>query len=172
MIKTLLFRNIKMIKFSRTGWNNVIIFSVMGFILLINATQRNVDSMPDMSVEEQFMLVPEFGVILSLTVNQQTHIERIGQTWRAIPAVIGGQPLNAMMKAWHSVSGELIDRPENIDKSQAIIVSLLLAGQSDSEYFMLVIHEQQLIIFKQSTEQWLRLPKEILFQLAPNGVTI
>ena len=159
-----------MIKFSRTGWNNVIIFSVMGFILLINATQPNVDSMPDMSAEEQFMLVPEFGVILSLTVNQQTHIERIGQTWRAMPAIIEGQPLNAMMQAWHRVSGEIIDKPSNLDKSRAVIVSLLLAGQSDSEYFMLVVHEDQLIIFKQSTEQWLRLPKAILSQLAPNEV--
>ena len=137
-----------MIKFSRTGWNNVIIFSVMGFILLINATQRNVTSLSDMPAQEQLMLIPEFGVILSLTVNQQTHIERIGQTWRAIPAVIEAQPLHAMMQTWHTTSGELIEPQESIDKTQAVIVSLLLAGQQESEYYMLALHDEQLIIFK------------------------
>ena len=161
-----------MIKFSRTGWNNVIIFSVMGFILLINATQKNVKPMIDNASKEQLTLIPEYGVILSLTINQQTHIERIGQTWRSTPAVIEAQPLNAMMQVWHNVSAELIEPPENLDKSQAIIVSLLLAGQQESEYFLLAQHDDQLIIFKQSTEQWLRLPSAIFYQLAPKEVII
>lgn len=161
-----------MIKFSRTGWNNVIIFSVMGFILLINAAQKNVSPMTEPSNAEWQTLIPEYGAILSLTVNQQTHIERIGQTWRATPSLIEAQPLSAMMHTWHNTSGELIEQPAIFDKSQAIIVSLLLAGQEDSEYFMLLIHEDQLIIFKQSTNQWLRLPKAIFYQLAPQEVII
>ncbi len=128
--------------------------------------------MVDNSAQEQLTLVPEYGVILSLTINQQTHIERIGQTWRAIPAVIEAQPLNAMMQVWHTTAAELIEPPENLDKSQAIIVSLLLAGQSENEYFLLALHDEQLIIFKQSTEQWLRLPKALFYQLAPKEVII
>ena len=38
--KTCYLEQILMIKLSRTGWNNVIIFSVMAFILLINVTQN------------------------------------------------------------------------------------------------------------------------------------
>ena len=76
-----------MIKLSRSGWNNVIIFSVMGFILLINLTQKNTFMHATPENTEQF-LIAEHAVILSLTVNQQTHIERIGQTWRSMPSVI------------------------------------------------------------------------------------
>lgn len=161
-----------MVKFSRTGWNNVIIFSVMGFILLINATQKNTSSQNAAAIEEQYKLVPDYGVILSLTVNQQTHIERIGQTWRTTPSLIEGQPLNAMMQTWHEASGEIIKKPKDLDKSQAVIISLLLAGQGDSEYFMLVLHDEQLIIFKQSSDRWLRLPKALFYQLVPNEVII
>ena len=76
-----------MIKLSRTGWNNVIIFAVMAFILLINMTQNN--TLKDTAlVQDEIKLIEEHSVILSLTVNQQTNIERIGQTWRAQPTVI------------------------------------------------------------------------------------
>ena len=159
-----------MIKLSRTGWNNVIIFAVMGFILLINATQKHTFK-DDAKVQgNEVTLIAEHSIILSLTVNQQTNIERIGQTWRALPGVIQGQPLEAMMSAWHHVSGQLIPKPKSIDKSQSVIVSLVLAGQDKDEYFMLVPNEQGLVVFKQSTEEWLLLASPIFSQLIPNEV--
>lgn len=158
-----------MIKLSRTGWNNVIIFAVMGFILLINMTQNN--SLKDTGLaQEEIKLIEEHAVILSLTVNQQTNIERIGQTWRAIPTVIKGQQLEAMMSSWHDVAGQLITKPDNIDKSKSVVVSLVLAGSDKDDYYMLMPNKKELIIFKQSTEQWLMLAAPVFSQLVPNEV--
>ena len=159
-----------MVKLSRTGWNNVIIFSVMGFILLINFTQKNVDRSTESVHQSNIALIEEHGVILSLTINQQTNIERIGQTWRSLPAVIQGQPLDEMMRTWHQTEGVNIEQPNDIDKSKAVIVSIVLAGQDESEYFMLMPSNGQLIIFKQSTKQWLSLPMALFSQLVPTEV--
>ena len=126
----------------------------------MNSTPANTD---------QF-LVADHAVILSLTVNQQTHIERIGQTWRSMPSVIEGQPLDAMMSAWHQVSGTEIAKPEQLDKTKAIVVSVVLAGQEVDEYFMLLPSTQQLIIYKQSSDQWLSIAAPIFSQLIPNEV--
>ena len=159
-----------MIKLSRSGWNNVIIFSVMGFILLINLTQKSTFMDSSQESMKRQSLIADYAVILSLTVNQQTHIERIGQTWRSMPSVIQGQPLDAMMAAWHQTSGSEITKPEHLDKSNAIVVSVVLAGQDVDEYFMLLPSKQELIIYKQSSEQWLSVPAPILSQLIPNEV--
>jgi hypothetical protein len=126
-----------MIKLSRAGWNNVIIFVVMGFILLINVTQDNLFSSSTNTQQEQSVL-GEHAVILTLTVNQQVKIERIGKTWRAVPANISGQALEQMMMAWHQSLGVLIDAPKDIDHQLALIVSVELAGQPQT--LMLIIH--------------------------------
>ena len=161
-----------MIKLSRTGWNNVIIFSVMAFILLINVTQNRYIRNDSDSQSTSISIIGDYNIILSLTINQQTNIERIGQTWRALPANIQDQPLEAMMSAWHQAAGQLINKPEIIDKSKAVVVSLILAGNSADEYLMLLPTEHELIIFKQSTEQWLSLPLAIFYQLVPNEVVM
>jgi hypothetical protein len=162
-----------MIKLSRTGWNNVIIFSVMLFILLINVTQnKRFGDSPETAVHQDMLLIGEHNIILSLTVNQQTNIERIGRSWRAIPAVITGQPLDMMMQTWHSTKGVVVDKPETVDKSKSIIVSVELAGHSDSEYFALIPMHDSLFIFQQSSQQWFRLPLAMLKQLVPSQVII
>lgn len=162
-----------MIKLTRSGWNNVIIFAVMGFIALIHLTQSDKFALlEEKGVEQESYLVGEHGVILSMTVNQQTHIERIGQTWRAIPAVLTGQPLDAMMGSWHQVKGRIIAKPDHIDKSKAIIVSLLLAGEAEIEYFMLFPNKQELIVYRQQSELWISLPIAFFNQLIPQAVLI
>jgi len=83
-------------KLSRTGWNNVIIFSVMIFILVINVTNKKLYSSDDNQSDEQNTIFAKHAVILSLAVNQQVTIERIGRTWRATPAKISGQALEQM----------------------------------------------------------------------------
>lgn len=162
-----------MIKLTRSGWNNVIIFAVMGFIALINITQSDKFSLLEKKyVAQESYLIGEHGVILSMTVNQQTHIERIGQTWRSLPAVLTGQPLDAMMNSWHQAKGRIVDKPDNIDKNKAIIVSLLLAGQAEIEYFMLFASEQELIVYRQQSELWVSLPIAFFNQLIPKDVLI
>ena len=90
-----------MIKLSKTGWNNVIIFAVMGFILLINVVNKKVYSpegeSSDNSASQALAIIDPQQVILALTIENVVLVERIGRTWRANPANISGQALEQMM---------------------------------------------------------------------------
>lgn len=161
-----------MIRLSRAGWNNVIIYAVMAFILLINVTQNSEeDTVPANATTTQ--LLAEHDVILTLTVNQMVSIERIGQTWRALPNVLLGQELDQMMSTWHTLEVEPIEKPENFDKATAVIASALLAGDSDLHYFMLNLTESGLIIAKQTPlgeSAWYTASPQLYHQLLPQAV--
>lgn len=159
-----------MLKFTRSGWNNIIIFSVMAFIVVINLTQKNIFNDNELLSTQQVSLLGDHNIILSLTVNQQTNIERIGATWRALPNVLQGQPLEAMMDAWHKANGVLVEKPADIDKSKAIMVSVVLAGQDQHDYFLFLPTAGALLIYQQSHKQWLSLPLPLFDQLLPNQV--
>ena len=158
-----------MIKFSRAGWNNVIIFAVLGFILLINATQDNIFSSPTNDQKEQSLL-GDYAVILTLTVNQQIKIERIGKTWRAIPAYISGQALEQMMMSWQQSTGLLIDAPAEFDHQLSLIVSVELAGKPQALVLSIHVTTEQLLIYNHQDEQWLALPMPVYSQLIPSQI--
>jgi len=158
-----------MIKLSKTGWNNVIIFSVLAFIMLINATNKNVFSTNKSTTTETTILAKN-TVILTLTINKQITIERIGKTWRATPANIQGQALEQMMLAWQQSTGLAINAPDNIDHQLALIVSIDVAGQSEATVLSLHATDIELLIFNHQTEQWLSLPMQLYQQLLPSAV--
>ncbi|MDG1750453.1 MAG: hypothetical protein P8I03_02145 [Thalassotalea sp.] len=162
-----------MIKLSRAGWNNVIIFAVLGFILLINATHDNVFSSPEDAEQQTLQETPILGsgaVVLTLTINQQIKIERIGKTWRAIPANISGQALEQMMMTWQQVIGSPIDAPIDIDEQLALIVRVELAGKAQALLLSLHATANELLIFNHQTKQWSALPLQIYSQLLPMQV--
>ena len=159
-----------MIKLSKTGWNNVIIFAVMGFILLINATSKKVFS-PDESVEnnreQDIFLVGAQNVILTLSINNVVAVERIGRTWRATPASISGQALAQMMMSWQQSSGEAMAQAPEVDRQFSLDVTLDIAGQSQALQLNFYATEQQLLIFNQTSQQWLVMPLAMYGQLFP-----
>lgn len=159
-----------MIKLSRAGWNNVIIFAVLGFILLINATHDNVFSSPDDTEQPMSQETPIIGrdaVVLTLTISQQIKIERIGKTWRANPANISGQALEQMMMTWHQAIGSNIDAPADIDEQLALIISIELAGKAQALVLSLHATANELLVFNHQTKQWSALPLQIYSQLLP-----
>jgi len=158
-----------MVKLSKTGWNNVIIFSVLGFILLINATNKNVFS-SDKAAATEASILPEHAVILTLSINNQITIERIGKTWRSTPSVIHGQALEQMMFSWQQSKGLPIAAPSEIDRQLALVVSLALAGQQEATVLSLHATDIELLIFNHQTEQWLSLPMQIYQQLLPSAI--
>lgn len=162
-----------MIKLSKTGWNNVIIFAVMGFILLINATQKNIERNESGEfVNKEQPILGQHGVVLSLTVNQQANIERLGQGWRILPDVLALQPLTAMMQTWHDLQARAIMEPDNVDKSGAIVVAIMLAGAEELSYFMLFPNEQSLLIYRQSDNTWFEVAQPFFNQLIPEEVLL
>jgi len=160
-----------MVKLSKTGWNNVIIFSVMGFILLINATNKKIFSPDEGALNEQeIALVGTQNVILTLDINNVVAIERIGRTWRATPAHISGQALAQMMMSWQQSSGEAMAQAPEIDRQFSLDVTLDIAGKTQPLQLNFYATEQQLLIFNQLSQQWLVMPIAMYGQLFPKEI--
>jgi hypothetical protein len=155
-----------MIRLSKTGWNNVIIFAVLAFILLVNATNKNVFSSNQAS-SAKLTILAESAVILTLTINQQININRIGKTWQATPAVIEGQALDQMMLVWQQIEGKPIQQPEYIDQQLGLLIHIDIAGQKAPTVLSLYATDLELLIFNYQTEQWFTLPMQRYQQLLP-----
>jgi hypothetical protein len=156
-------------KLSRTGWNNVIIFSVMIFILVINITNKKLYSSDDAD-DQQKTIFSNHAVILSLAVNQQVSIERIGRTWRATPAKISGQALDQMMLTWHETEGDVVSEPQELDRQMALVISVELAGEAKAQLLNLFITNNEFLIFNEQQKRWLSFPLAIFSQLIPNEI--
>ncbi|MCI2282550.1 hypothetical protein L3081_02980 [Colwellia sp. MSW7] len=100
-----------MVKLSKTAWNNVIIFSVMIIILLINATNDRL--FPDDNNTNDTLLLPEHSVILTLTImpsdDKKIVFERIGRAWQmtsqGVLLDLTNQQIEQIMFAWQQSSG-------------------------------------------------------------------
>jgi hypothetical protein len=155
-------------KLSRSGWNNVIIFSVMIFILVINITNKKLYSSDETQSDGQNMIFAKHAVILSLAIKQQVTIERIGRTWRATPAKISGQVLDQMMLTWHEAEGNIVSEPLELDRQMALVISVELAGETQTQLLNLFITDNKFLIFNHQQEKWLAFPLAIFSQLIPN----
>ncbi|MBA6389946.1 hypothetical protein H4J38_04030 [Colwellia sp. BRX10-3] len=160
-----------MVKLSKTGWNNVIIFAVMGFILMINMTNKKIFS-PDENTnnEQEIALVGAQKVILTLNINNVVTIERIGRTWRAAPASISDQALAQMMMSWQQSSGEAMAQTPEVDRQFSLEVKLDIAGEAQPLQLSFYATEQQLLIFNQTSQQWLVMPLAMYGQLFPQEI--
>ena len=162
-----------MIKLSKTGWNNVLIFAVMAFILLINATHDNVYQEQDadhVNVGDDIALVSAQQVILALKVEHVITIERVGKNWRATPQVISGQALEQMMMSWQESSGELMSSAPDIDRTLALNVYLDIASQSQPLLLRFYATDQQLLVCNENSQQWLAMPIALYKQLFPQEI--
>jgi len=155
-------------RLSRTGWNNVIIFSVMIIIIFLNFTnnklfRRNGDG----AYTQDVAIFKDHAVILTLTINQQIKIERIGQTWRMAPVKLKTQALEQMMLSWQQATGNTETLKYDLSKQTAINVTAVLAGEDKPQRLSLYPTQDQLLLFNHQTEQWLSLPLAIYYQLIP-----
>jgi len=156
-------------KLSRTGWNNVIIFVVMIFILVINVTNKKLYS-DDVDAAAEQRLLGKGSVILTLALNSNIIIERIGKTWRATPAKISGQALEQMMMSWQQVVGNVLATSPVVDKKMALMVKVNLAGQEQETVLSLYSVTDELLVFNHQTQLWFSLPEQIFQQLLPSQV--
>ena len=159
-----------MVKLTKTGWNNVIIFAVMGFILVINLTNKKIFSDENVNNDQEVALVGKQNVILTLNINNIVNIERIGRTWRAKPANISGQALAQMMMSWQQSTGEAMAQAPEIDRQFSLDVKLDIAGEVEPLALNFYATEQQLLIFNQVSKQWLTMPIAMYGQLFPQEI--
>jgi hypothetical protein len=154
-------------KLSRAGWNNVIIFSVMIFILVINVTNKKLYPSDDAQNNGQLTIFAEHTVILSLSIAQQITIDRLGRTWQAAPAKISGQALDQMMLTWQEIEGVTVAQPPELDHQMALVISVELAGEEQTNVLNLFITNSELLIFNSQKKRWLAFPLAIFSQLIP-----
>jgi hypothetical protein len=160
-------------KLSRTGWNNVIIFSVMIIILLINATNDRLFPEED-SVNDKSIL-PEHSVILTLTVNysenRQLTFERVGRVWKMINKGIlvdlSNQQIDQLMLAWQQASGLVQADDILVEGFTGVEVVINTATSQHELVYKLYPLRDQLLVFNVQTKLWLALPKAIANQLIP-----
>jgi len=161
-------------KLSRTGWNNVIIFSVMIIILLINATNDKLFPSEENNHAERLIL-PQHSVVLTLAIElsnkQQVLLERAGRSWQLTTQGIilekTEQQIEQMMFAWQQSQGLVQAAEIVIDSAQGITVNIALAGESQARTLILYPLSDQLLIYQQQENIWLALPATLAQQLLP-----
>ncbi|MFT5757046.1 MAG: hypothetical protein ACI9LM_001771 [Alteromonadaceae bacterium] len=157
-------------KLSRTGWNNVIIFVVMTFILVINVTNKQLfsDDVANSATEQS--LLGNNPIILTLALHNNILIERIGRTWRATPAKLSEQALEQMMMSWQQAVGSVLAVAPVVDQKMALMITINLAGLEQSTTLSLYSVTDELLVFNHQSQLWFSLPMQIFQQLLPSQV--
>ena len=142
-----------MIRLSKRGWNNVIIFAMLFLILLFNFS-NNMLLDNAVNSEEQHALLPEYSEINQIDFG--THrIQRIGLGWRMQPSLAITEPeLASIAQQWLQATGQIMPFA---DLSQAYVVSVQLAGEEQARVFkvspqgedVLIQYQQRLILLSQ-----------------------
>ncbi len=160
-------------KLSKTAWNNVIIFSVMIIILLINTTNNRL--FPEDERSDNAHILPEHSVILALAMTfpdeSKIMFERIGRAWRMTSqgrvSDLSNQQIEQVMFAWQQSSGLVQAGDIVIDGKEGTQVELSLAGVEQEQKFTLYPLVDQLLVFNHQKEVWLALPSALSHQLTP-----
>lgn len=169
-------------KLSRTGWNNVIIFSVMIMIILINATNNRLfpDGENETNTSAELPLLAQHSVVLTLSINKQVLFERMGKQWQMSPLMkntlptLTQQQIEQMVFAWQQTTGLVQADEMVITGQQGITVVVETANSDHPQIFTLYPLIDQLLVKKQQTEQqavWLALPQALTAQLLPCCMT-
>ena len=159
-------------KLSKTAWNNVIIFSVMIIILIINTTNNRL--FPETDTNDELIL-PEHSVVLTLSIdfpnNTSVVFDRIARAWKTtnqgVLVDLTNQQIDQMMLAWQQGSG-LVQAADIIVEGQASVeVSIGIAGVEEEQLFTLYPLADQLLVYNQQKKIWLALPATMKHQLIP-----
>jgi hypothetical protein len=160
-------------KLSKTAWNNVIIFSVMIIILLINTTNNRL--FPEDEGSDNARILPEHSVILTLTMTFSDEstimFERIGRAWKMTSqgriSDLSNQQIEQVMFAWQQSSGLVQAGDIVIDGKEGTQVALSLAGIEQEQKFTLYPLVDQLLVFNHQKKIWIALPSALSRQLTP-----
>ena len=159
-------------KLSKTAWNNVIIFSAMIIILLINATNDRL--FPEDNNNDE-LLLPEHSVVLTLSValanKGSIMFERVGRAWQmtsqGVLLDLTNQQIEQMMFTWQQSSGLVQAADILVNGQEGIQVELSLAGVEQQQKFTLYPLIDQLLVYNMQKKLWLALPSAMNHQLIP-----
>ena len=135
-------------KLSRTGWNNVIIFSVMIFILLINVTNKKLFSDDGNSASSEQLILPEHSIILSLSINTSDNtsllFERLGRRWqmtaKGVVLDFSQQQIQQMILSWQQGVGLVQAGDITVEGKAGTEVTIALADIVGEQRFTIYMH--------------------------------
>lgn len=167
-----------MLRLSRKAWNNVLIFSMLIMIMLLNGMHKKFDSTEPLA---KVPLLPEHSLVLTLDFGQFA-IERIGQSWRinhadeqqvsSNIAAVDGAVLTGLMATW----AEYIVTMAESDEQAAVLVKgkmpdyyvvATLAGKSDGAVYAFYAQLDEVIIHDQYNGRFVTMPIDDVALLFP-----
>ncbi|MBW8191216.1 hypothetical protein K0504_09225 [Neiella marina] len=113
---------------SRRGWNNVLIFSILLFIVVIQVSQKQLLQ----NRAESPVLAPEAQVLSIQTPSRQ--FERLGALWRSTDPAWGEQQIQSWLERWYQAY-PVVDANPAVSLDQMIRLQLL--AQAEPLVFLL-----------------------------------
>ncbi|MFT5163520.1 MAG: hypothetical protein ACI9FJ_002116 [Alteromonadaceae bacterium] len=159
-----------MIRLSRKGWNNVLIFAMLMMIMVFNGMHTKFNSGDAENI--QVTLLPEDSLVLTLEYPNAV-VERIGQIWRSKPPLdITAEQLLAIMNDWQNQLVELqVDENEakvmTQGKMPQYYVIARLAGKEEGAVYAFYLQFDHVWIHDQQQARWLKAPIELTNALIP-----
>ncbi len=136
-----------MLRMSKRTWNNVLIFSMIGLILILNLDKFRSDE------PKARLIVPEGDYIISMQINQ-VEIEKAGQLWRINQSSldsefnVDSERLLGLVKSWQQayISPAEIEFDSELFSTPSVLVVISLAGVSKPVVVALNILQEQLFL--------------------------
>lgn len=159
-----------MLRLSKKGWNNVLIFSMLLMIMLFNGLHKRLPF--GETKAQQVSLLPENSLVLTLSFGDIA-VERIGQSWRSNPSVgLSESELSqlmldwrAMQVTWHQQDSEAQLMTQGKEPDYYVIATL--AGKSDGAVYAFYPELESVWIHDQQQQRWLQGTIEDLNILIP-----
>lgn len=130
-----------MARLSQKAWNNVIIFSMLIMITILNMDRFSGDDDLDIS-----SIIEESDIVLSMQIDQNV-IERVGQSWRFSPkspaasSNVDAQKLAILINNWQrAIVAEPIEIIDNSLFNQPRHIAVIwLAGESEGRAYPIIV---------------------------------
>ncbi|NTS75702.1 hypothetical protein HR060_02380 [Catenovulum sp. SM1970] len=157
-----------MIRLSRRGWNNVLIFASLIMILLFNGVHNKLLENTE-KAGAPLALLPKEQVLLTLDLPNYS-IERVGKEWRLRPEnTVELVKLNQLMTAWYQAQALVMTEQEQSvyqgNTNPDWVAVAWFAGEAKGYVLQGYVSEQRLVVFDQQRELWLKLPANLNEQL-------
>ncbi|MBT1065783.1 hypothetical protein KJY73_19580 [Bowmanella sp. Y26] len=150
-----------MIRLSRRGWNNVLIFATLLLILLFNQSGK---FLSDPTSTDTMHLLPADIPVMKIEFGSHL-LERVGQGWRLRRSENADEPsLTAIVQNWQAA--EPISLGEG-SLATGVVVVVWLAGEEQGRVFSLQQRDDGVLVAHQG--KLYQLPNAYLASYLPEG---
>lgn len=168
-----------MLRLSRQAWNNVLIFSMLIMIALLNGLHKKLGADEPLS---EVLLLPEHSLVLIVNFGEFS-VERIGQSWRINQSTVAhnqqtkvdAQALASLMDTWKQYVVTLAVSDDEAlllikGKMPDYYVVVTLAGKDDGAVYTFYPQLDDVIVHDQFHGRFVTMPISDLALLFPTSL--